>query len=187
MAVLPDYVAPGLRIVFCGNAVGSTSAARGHYYAGPGNEFWPLLHESGLTPVRLTPDDDARILEFGLGLTDLVKRVAASSDAGLGLHCDVNAFVEKIEHFAPQWLAFHGKTAGRVASKVLGHGSAVNLGEQPWLVGSSSVFVLPSASAANRDPKRLEGRGSRVDWFRDLAELASRPATAPQSHRARQG
>jgi TDG/mug DNA glycosylase family protein len=172
MVILPDYLAPGLRVVFCGTAVSTTSAARGHYYAGPGNEFWPLLHESGLTPVGLTPREDARILDFGLGLTDLAKSVAASSDAGLGSHYDVEALVEKIERFAPRWLAFHGKTAGRPASKALGHGAAVTLGEQPWSIGASSVFVLPSASAANRDPKRLEGRATRVDWFRELAALA---------------
>lgn len=173
MTVLRDYLAPMLRVVFCGTAVSTTSAARGHYYAGPGNEFWPLLHESGLTPVLLTPDEDARVLEFGLGLTDLAKRIAASSDAGLGSHYDIGAFVDKIERFAPRWLAFHGKMAGRAASKALGHGSTVTLGSQPWSIGATPVFVLPSASAANRDPKRLEGRTSRVDWFRDLATLAS--------------
>ena len=173
MAILPDYLAPGLRVVFCGTAVSTTSAGRGHDYAGPGNEFWPFLHQSGLTPVPLTPDDDARVLNFGLGLTDLVKEIAASSDAGLGSHYDAEGLVEKIERFTPAWLAFHGKTAGRVATKALGHGSAVSLGQQGWSIGSTRVFVLPSASAANRDPKRLEGRASRLDWFRDLATLAS--------------
>jgi TDG/mug DNA glycosylase family protein len=171
MAILPDHLAPGLRVVFCGTAVSTTSAGRGHYYAGPGNEFWPFLHQSGLMPVLLSPDNDARVLEFGLGLTDLAKQIAASSDAGLALHYDIEGFVKKIERFAPVWLAFHGKTAGRVASKALGHGSAASLGEQPWSIGATRVFVLPSASAANRDPKRLEGRASRVDWFRDLAAL----------------
>ena len=36
-------------------------------------------------------------------------------------------------------------------------------------MGDASVFVLPSASAANRDPKHLEGRSSRADWFLELA------------------
>jgi len=159
VAVLPDYVAPGLRVVFCGTAVGATSAKRGHYYAGPGNEFWQLLHQSGLTPVLLTPDDDARVLDFGLGLTDLAKNIAASNDAGLGSYYDTDAFIEKIQRFGPAWLAFHGKTAGLAASKALGHGSAVNLGRQAWSIGDTRVFVLPSASAANRDPKRF-GSGS---------------------------
>lgn len=173
MAILPDYLAPGLRVVFCGTAVSTTSAARGHYYAGPGNEFWPFLHQSGLTPLFLTPNDDARVLDFGLGLTDLAKKIAASSDAGLGSHYDVEGFVEKIERFAPAWLAFHGKTAGRAASKALGQGSGISLGQQAWSIGATRVFVLPSASAANRDPKRLEGRSSRLGWFRDLATLSS--------------
>ena len=38
MSVLPDVLAPGLRIVFCGTAVGVTSAQLGAYYARPGNK-----------------------------------------------------------------------------------------------------------------------------------------------------
>lgn len=51
-----------------------TSAARGHYPGGPGNEFLPLLPYSSLKPVLLTPDDDARVLELDLGSIDLAKR-----------------------------------------------------------------------------------------------------------------
>jgi TDG/mug DNA glycosylase family protein len=136
-----------------------------------------LLHESGLTPVLLTPGEDPRILEFALGLTDLAKTVAASSDAGLGAHYDLEGFVTKIARFAPAWLAFHGKTASKPASKALGYGTSVSLGPQPWFIGTTAAFVLPSASAANRDPKRLEGRSGRVDWFRELAEASASEAT----------
>jgi TDG/mug DNA glycosylase family protein len=59
--------------VFCGTAAGLESARRQHYYAGPGNEFWSMLHQSGLVAERLRPQEDARILDFGLGLTDLPK------------------------------------------------------------------------------------------------------------------
>jgi TDG/mug DNA glycosylase family protein len=173
VSILPDYLAPGLRIVFCGTAVSTTSDTAGHYYAGPGNEFWELLHEAGLTSVRLTPEDDARVLEYGIGLTDLAKTTAASSDVGLDAHYDVDGLVERIERYAPRWLAFHGKTAARAVSRSVGHGSTIALGEQPWTVATSRVFVVPSASAANRDPKRLEGRASRVDWFRELRLAAS--------------
>ena len=78
--VLPDHLAQGLCVVFCGTAVGTTSAGRGHYYCGRGNEFWPLLFQSGLIPERLRCEDDLRLLEFGHGLTDLNKTVAKSSD-----------------------------------------------------------------------------------------------------------
>ena len=37
---LPDYLAPGLKVVFVGFNPGETSARRGHYYAYPGNRFW---------------------------------------------------------------------------------------------------------------------------------------------------
>jgi len=121
---------------------------------------------------QLTPDDDVRILKFGIGLTDVAKKIAASSDAGLAGQYDVEGFVAKIERYAPAWVAFHGKTAAGVASHALGHGRELALGLQAWTLGSSHVFVVPSASGANRDPRRLEGRASRVDWFRELEVLA---------------
>ena len=71
--ILPDVLAPGLRIVFCGSGAGAASAARGAYYAGPGNKFWPTLHAVGLTPRRLAPEEFASVLEYGIGLTDLAK------------------------------------------------------------------------------------------------------------------
>jgi len=36
--------------------------------------FWPLLYEAGLLPEPLMYIEDYRILEFGVGLTALVKR-----------------------------------------------------------------------------------------------------------------
>ena len=72
MHSLPDYLQPGLRLVFVGFNPSMRSAAVGHYYAGPGNLFWPLLYETGLLPEPLTYAEDHRSLEFGIGLTDLV-------------------------------------------------------------------------------------------------------------------
>lgn len=96
--MLPDYLGPDLRIVFCGTAASEQSARRGHYYSGPGNLFWTYLHEADLTPVQLQPEDDQRVLEFGMGLTDLAKKVSASQDsAELREHYDVPAFLAKIE------------------------------------------------------------------------------------------
>ncbi len=51
--VLLDLLRPGLRVVFCGTAAGAVSAAKGAYYAGPGNRFWPMLAKTGLTPRQL--------------------------------------------------------------------------------------------------------------------------------------
>lgn len=166
---LPDYLAPDLRVVICGTAAGTTSASLGHYYAGSGNLFWTYLYRAGITTQPLFPSTDHRVLEFGVGLTDLAKKIAAGSDRGLRGHYDVDAFVSKIERNHPRWVAFHGKEAAKVLSRALGRGSEVALGEQTWSVGHANVFVLPSASGANRDASRLEGKTDRVQWFKELA------------------
>lgn len=166
---LPDYLAPGLRVVFCGTAAGKTSASLGHYYAGSGNLFWTYLYRARITSEPLFPSTDHRVLEFGVGLTDLAKKVAASSDRGLRGHYDVAAFLSKIERYAPAWVAFHGKEAAKAVSRASGYGSGISLGEQAWRIGGAQVFVLPSASGANRDTSRLEGKTDRVQWFKELA------------------
>jgi TDG/mug DNA glycosylase family protein len=176
MTVLPDCLDHGLLVVFCGTAAGKESAARGHYYSGRGNEFWPYLYESGLTARLLAPADDATITQYGIGLTDLAKNVAASSDHGLATKYDVDTFLAKIERTAPAIVAFHGKEAAKVVARALGHGRDVRLGLQPWELAGAAVFVVPSASGANRDTARLEGKPSRVDWFVELRELAERRA-----------
>ena len=74
--MLQDHLAPNLAILFCGTAAGHRSAALGHYYAGPGNKFWGLLADTGLTPRRLRPHEDFLLPGFGIGLTDLAKGVS---------------------------------------------------------------------------------------------------------------
>ncbi len=71
---LPDYLRPGLPLLFVGYNPGETSARLGHYYAFAHNLFWPALYESGLVPAPLTFVDDYRLPEFGIGITDLAKR-----------------------------------------------------------------------------------------------------------------
>lgn len=167
--VLPDYLADSLRVVFCGTAAGKASANQGHYYSGSGNEFWIALHTSGIVPIPLNPTIDYRVLEFGVGLSDLAKGVAAASDRGLRSKYDVRAFMQKIERYRPEWVAFHGKEAAKAVSRAVGKGAEIALGEQSWTVESSKVFVVPNMSGANRDPERLEGKRSRVEWFQELA------------------
>ncbi len=79
--------------------------------------------------------------------------------------------IRKMEHYRPAWVVFHGKTSAKVVSRALGRGSRVRLGRQPWTVAGLPVFVLPSASAANRNVAVLEGMPSRIAWFRALARL----------------
>ena len=60
--VLPNVIKPGLKIVFCGTAVGTVSAKRS-YYAHPQNKFWRVLHAVGLTPRLVTPEDYRVVLQ----------------------------------------------------------------------------------------------------------------------------
>jgi TDG/mug DNA glycosylase family protein len=143
--ILPDVLVPGLRIVFCGYAPGTASAKAGAYYAGPGNRFWPTLHEIGLTPVLLAPIEFARLPEFGIGLTDFSKS-AFGSDREVGRRgVDPERLAATIAAARPTHLAFNGKTAARAAL-----GRPVTYGPQPEPIGGASVWVLPSTSGAAR-------------------------------------
>ena len=71
--MLDDLLASNLRLVICGTAAGHVSAARGAYYAGPGNKFWKTLFETGLTPRQLAPAEYRELHDYGIGLTDIAK------------------------------------------------------------------------------------------------------------------
>lgn len=143
--VLPDVLVPGLTIVFCGNAAGKVSARRGAYYAGPGNYFWPVLHEVGLTPVQLAPEEFHRMPEFGLGLTDACKsRFGSDAEVGSAGH-DPSRLEQSILRAAPQHLAFVGKRAAQISLR-----RQVDYGRQPEPFAGATAWVLPSPSGLAR-------------------------------------
>lgn len=143
---LPDFLRRGLEVVFVGFNPGERSARIGHYYAGRGNQFWPLLFESGLLPERLLPEDDQRVLEFGLGLTDVVKRWSKSANElrSPEFKRSVPRIRAKLREYAPRVVAFNGKMA---YAKV--RGSEVRLGWQRERLEGARIFVLPSTSGRN--------------------------------------
>lgn len=165
MEVLPDIVPPRPLIVFCGLAGAESTQVRDHYYASPGNNFWAMLHQSGLTPRQIRPEEDHTVLDHGLGLTDLVgwwnpPRV------------DIDDLVQKVEAWEPEWLAFTSKDVAGKAARPLGHRKP-GLGPASWEVGRSEVFVLPGTSGANQR-RDYDGRPGRLSWWRDLAALVGR-------------
>jgi len=140
--VLPDLLAPGLRLVLCGSAAGAVSAARGMPYAGPGNRFWRTLHEVGLTPERLGPDRAVELLDHGIGLTDLCK-TASGADSTLPRDADdVERLRAALERYRPGVVAFVGKRAAQVAFADRG----VATGRQPRAFAGVETWVLPSTS-----------------------------------------
>ncbi|KAH0281361.1 DNA glycosylase, partial [Aureobasidium melanogenum] len=72
---LTDILAPDLIAVFVGTNPGIRTAAQGHAYAHPSNQFWKLLHSSGCTDERLRPDQDVELpARYLLGNTNIVER-----------------------------------------------------------------------------------------------------------------
>ena len=143
--VLPDVLAAGLDVVFCGSAAGTRSAQAGAYYAGPGNRFWPTLFSIGLVPEQIRPADFRQIIRYGVGLTDLAKK-AFGSDASLSKSdYDSLSLRMKITASAPRLLAFNGK---RAASLFLHR--PVQYGLQTESIESTALCVLPSTSGAAR-------------------------------------
>lgn len=144
-AVLHDLLRPGLQVVFCGTAASSASARAKAYYAGPGNAFWRTLFATGLTPAQLAPSEYQRLLQYGIGLTDLCK-VRHGSDAEVGTEeFDVDGLRTRLAGVEPGYLAFNGKNAARGALE-----QEVTLGPQEERFGGATVWVLPSTSAAAR-------------------------------------
>ena len=144
--VLPDLLRPGLRVVICGSAAGAVSAARGAYYAGPGNKFWRILAEVGLTPRRLEPGEFREVLNFGIGLTDLVK-THSGSDAILPREADdVAGLIARIRSVRPRLIAFNGKRAATAFYSRSGRD--VGYGPGPAIADFPPIWVLPSTSGA---------------------------------------
>ena len=167
MKTLLDYLQPNLRLVFVGFNPGTRSAEIGHYYAGRGNLFWPLLYESGLLLEPLTYADDYRVLEFGIGMTDLVKRSTPSSADLTRSETRVGAVAlrDKLLQYAPQVVCFNGKGVYAWYQSY----RTVALGPQAAPIGRSQVFVAPSTSGRNRSLTRAE----KTAYFRALAAFVT--------------
>ncbi len=167
MRTLPDYLRRGMKLVIVGCNPGERSARVGHYYAGRNNAFWPLLYESGLVPEPLEYRDDRRVIEFGIGLTDLVKRPTRGVD---DLTREEFAegrvlLAQKLSEVQPKVVAFHGKLAYERFT-----GKRCQYGLQRGVLYGARVFVLPSTSGRNTG---LAAR-QKLKYFRQLAALLRR-------------
>lgn len=142
--ILPDRLAPNLRVWFVGTAAGPMSAAVGAYYAHPGNRFWRALHEAGITPRLFVPQEFTGLLALGIGLTDFCK-TSWGVDAAIPHEAfDVAAFRLKVERLKPCTLAF---TSKKSASLWLGRTTGrIETGLQTADSDGPDAFVLPSPS-----------------------------------------
>ena len=173
--LLPDILAPGLDVIFVGAAPSHSSADIGHYYAGPTNKFWLVLHQAGFTHRRLRPEEDAGVVEFGVGLTGVYKRLSTSANHLLPVPSAErrSALRNKLVSLAPLFVCYNGKDVYRMCTGR----TCVEWGEQQERVGDARVHVVISSSAradgwARERLEQYRALKRRVDELRTLRPRA---------------
>ena len=160
-SAIPDVLAPGLRVLFCGINPGRVSAAAQAHFANPRNDFWRLLHAVGFTPRLLEPSEQLELLNYGIGVTNAAARTTPGS--GDLRRDDFAGAAERLERIAvklkPAWIGFVGKEAYRGT-----FGERAALGVQERQLDGTALFVLPSTSPANAAVPWAE----RLRWFEEL-------------------
>ncbi len=161
---VPDVVAPGLRAVFVGINPSLVSGRAGHHFASPGNPFWRLLHASGFTPELLRPEDDARLLALGLGITNVCARPTTSADelSAREYAAGVRRLAAKLEALRPAVVALVGVTLARL---VLPPSGEKGPGPRAARLAGARVFVVPNPSGRNA---AYPGFASKLEWFSAL-------------------
>jgi TDG/mug DNA glycosylase family protein len=159
---VPDIVAPGLRVLFCGINPGTVSGQLGQHFARPGNRFWKVLHGSGFTDRVLAPSSQWDLLGYGLGVTNLVARTsrAASELTVSELRAGAQALTWRVSQLRPAWVAILGAQAYRVAFAR----PRAALGRQPDMLSGAGLWVLPN-------PSGLQARYQLPEMISMFAEL----------------
>jgi TDG/mug DNA glycosylase family protein len=144
---VPDLIAPGLRVLFCGINPGLYSGAIRHHFGRPGNRFWPVLHAAGFTPRRLTAFEERELLPLGHGITNLFAEATARADEidAAALLRGATILRRKVKRFRPAFVAFLGVAAFRTALER----PDARIGLQPDPFGGATAWVLPNPSGLN--------------------------------------
>ena len=145
---LKDRIRPGVRVLFVGINPGVRSALTGHHFAGPSNNFWKLLFESGIVPERVSHVDDDRLPEWGYGITNIVARPTPGvGDLTLTeLRAGRAALERKVKRYKPEIVALVGITVYRA---LFPRSGVVRPGAADDRIGDAQVWVLPNPSGRN--------------------------------------
>jgi len=165
-ATVPDLIAPSLRVLFVGINPGLYTAAVQHHFGRPGNRFWKLLALAGFTEGQLSPFSERRLLDRGIGVTNLVARATATAAEVTAdeLRAGGRVLVGKVAEHRPAWVAVLGMTAYRTAFAV----PRAGIGEQPDRLGGSPVWLLPNPSGLQAHYQLP----ALIDLFGELAARA---------------
>jgi double-stranded uracil-DNA glycosylase len=174
---LRDRIAPGVRVLFVGINPGVRSAVTGHHFAGFSNRFWKLLRDSKLVPEPITWEEDARLVEWRLGITNLIARPSPGiTDLRPAEYVEGwKVLSRKIRRYRPAVVALVGVTLYRAILPLLpdvpeGERRAARstpghvLGLRPETIHGARLFVLPNPSGRNANFTYDEMLGA----FRDL-------------------
>ncbi|MBO0861887.1 MAG: G/U mismatch-specific DNA glycosylase [Chloracidobacterium sp.] len=144
---VPDVIAQGLRVLFCGINPGLYTAAVGHHFARPGNRFWPALLKARFTDRLLAPAEERELLGLGYGITNLVARATASASELLNEEYARGARIleRKILRYKPKCVAILGVGAYRTAF----HRPKAVIGHQDERLGGAMIWILPNPSGLN--------------------------------------
>ncbi len=144
---VPDVIAPGLAVLFCGINPGLYTAAIGHHFGRPGNRFWPALHAGGFTPRLFDPREEHELLPLGWGIINVVARATATADelTKEEIRAGGHTVRAKAEEYAPRFLAVLGIMAYRIAFNE----PKATLGLQHTRIGETRLWVLPNPSGLN--------------------------------------
>jgi len=175
---LPDLLAQNLSVLFVGINPSTFSVSRGHYFARPGNRFWPCFSRSILSAAvrhalgvaALQPEHDTALPAHGFGFTDVVKRpTPRASDLDPGEFTPgVADLVRKLERYRPRIACFHGVTGYRHVHRICARDTATArhvLGRQSLRIGRTTLYLVPSPSAANAHFTPAD----QTQWYDSLA------------------
>src|SRR6185295_14132220 len=159
---IPDVIAPGLDVLFCGINPGLYTAAVGQHFGRPGNRFWPVLHRAGFTPRLFAPSEQEELLKLGYGITNVVARATNAADqlTREELIEGGRILARKVLRFRPRYLAIFGIGAYRTAFAR----PRAKLGLQDDTIGATRIWVLPNPSGLNANYRPAE----LVDLFAEL-------------------
>jgi len=182
---LKDHIAPGLKILFVGINPGVRSALTGHHFAGFSNRFWKLLGDSGLTPEPITYAQDYRLLEWNLGLTNLIARPSPGiDDLRREEYTDGwKSLDRKIRRYEPKMVAFVGVTLYRAVLPLLKESDRISeathvLGLRSLKIHGADIFVLPNPSGRNANFSYAEMLKAFVELRNLLESRISGPLPA---------
>lgn len=167
MNTVSDHLDYGLTIIFIGFNPSLRSGEVGHHYANPRNNFWRILHQSGLTPRLYEAAEDGELLKLGYGFTNIVARPTRGAEdiTREEYRAGREKLREKLQKYRPQVACYVGKG---VYTEFSGRTKA-QWGLQPdSVVDGVRDFVAPSSSGLVRMPM-----GEIVSIYRELYGLIS--------------